>query len=424
MANREKQKIVTKKHMARQEREAIQTRYIIYGTIALLAIVIILVGVALVDAFIVTPNRAVATVNGENISTEDFQARVKFERFQLVNQFANTLQMMQSFDDESTAQYFLSSLQQISFQLTPEIHGQTVLDTMIEDVLIRQEADQRGIRVSEEELDEYIASAFGYFPSGTPTSVPTNEPIPTSTLSPQQLTLVPITPTAEITETEEMEATPTQDAPGEDIPTPTAYTEDAFQDDYRTAMQSYKQAINISEKQFRDIIRAEILRNKMVDEIGNDTSKSEEQVWARHILVETEEEAQDVLVRLEAGEEFATLATELSTDTGSGANGGDLGWFGRGRMVLPFEESVFSLEIGEVSEPVQSDFGWHIIQKLGHEIRPIDDATYNQMKQTTFNDWLIVQRDAAEIQQDDTWGEVYPETPVIPPEYLSLMGQQ
>ena len=61
---------------------------------------------------------------------------------------------------------------------------------MIEDILIRQEADQLGITVSETEIDEYIAGAFGYFPNGTPTPVPTSETVPTSTLSPQQLTLV------------------------------------------------------------------------------------------------------------------------------------------------------------------------------------------------------------------------------------------
>jgi parvulin-like peptidyl-prolyl isomerase len=423
MAKREKKKIVTKKHMARQEREAMQTRYIIYASIAVLAIVIILVGVALVDAYIITPNRPVATVNGEAISTEDYQARVKFERLQLVNQFASTLQMMQSFNDESTAQYFQSSLQQINFQLMPELHGQDVLDTMIEDVLIRREADQRDISVSEDELDEYIAGAFGYFPNGTPTPVPTSEPIPTSTLSPQQLTLVPITPTEDITNTAEIEAAPTQDVQVEELPTPTVYTEDAFKDDYKAAMQGYKQSINISEAQFREIVSAEILRNKMVDEIGIETPRYEEQVWARHILVETEEEALDVLARLEAGEDFTTLAIEVSTDSGSGANGGDLGWFGRGRMVPAFEEAAFALEIGEVSDPVQSDFGWHIIQKLGQEIRPIDDATYNQMKQTIFNEWLTAERDAADIQTDDTWGEVYPETPIIPPEYLALLGQ-
>jgi parvulin-like peptidyl-prolyl isomerase len=422
MAKSEKQKIVTKKHMARQEREKIQTRYITYGSIIVVAIVLILVGIALVDAYIIAPNKPVAVVNEEDISSSDYQARVKFERLQLVNQFANTLQLMQSFDDESTMQYFQNSLQQINFQLTPEIHGQNVLDTMVDDVLIRQEADRIGLSVDEAELDEYIAGAFGYFPNGTPTPLPTNVNLPTSTLSSQQLTLVPVTPTAEISATESTEVTPEQDEQAEDIPTPTVYTEDAFKQDYDDAMQVYKQSVNISEEQFREIVRAEILRNKMSDEISKDIPREEEQVWARHILVETEEEAQVAITRLEAGEDFAVVATEVSTDPGSSANGGDLGWFGRGQMVPEFEETAYNLEIGEISDPVQSNFGWHIIQKLGHELRTIDDATYNQMKQSFFNDWLRAQREAADIQTNDTWVEVYPEIPVIPPEYQALLG--
>jgi peptidyl-prolyl cis-trans isomerase D len=426
MANQEKQKVVTKKHMARQEREARQTRLIIYGTIAILVVVAILVGLALADVYIITPNRPVAVVNGEKISAEDYQARVKFERLQLVNQFASTLQFMQSFQDESTASYFQNSLQQIAFQLTPEVHGPDVLNTMIDDVLVHQEADRRDITVSETEIDEYVAEAFGYFPNGTPTPEPTSETFPTSTLSSQQLTLVPQTPTAVVTETVEVEPTPTTAIvaePTEALPTPTVYTEDAFKQNYDDAMKTYKQSVGISEKEFRAIVRTEILRRKLADEITKDLPQEEEQVWARHILVDTEEEAQDVLARLEAGEDFAALAIELSTDTGSGANGGDLGWFGSGQMVAPFEEAAFALDIGEISEPVQSDFGWHVIQVLGHETRPLDNATFEQKKQTAFSDWLDSQHATADIEQDDTWVSVYPESPVIPPEYLAAIGQ-
>ena len=393
MANQPKRKIVTKKHMARQEREDRQMRWIIYGSIAIVAIVILLVVIALLDIYILTPDKSVAVVNGDEISTRDYQARVKFERLQLVNQFASTLQLMQSFNDENTLQYFQSSLQQIDFQLTPNIHGQTVLDNMIDDVIIQQQANQLDISVSETELDEYIANAFGYYPSGTPTPIPT------------------------------LEGSPTQAAPSEDIPTATAYTEDAFLQNYQDAIDGYKQSINISEAQFRQIVRSDILRNKMIDEISKDTASEEEQVWARHILVETEEEAQGVMDRLEAGDDFAELAMELSTDTGSGANGGDLGWFGRGQMVPEFEDVAFKLKIGEISDPVQSDFGWHIIKKEGQEVRPIDDTTFNQLKQNIFNEWLTNLRIESMIETDDTWSSVYPETPTIPQEYRALLGQ-
>ncbi len=83
-----------------------------------------------------------------------------------------------------------------------------------------------------------------------------------------------------------------------------------------------------------------------------------------HILVQKQSEALAVLERLKKGESFANLARELSIDTGSGKRGGDLGSFGRGVMVKPFEEAAFKLERGQLSEPVKTEFGYHIIKRL------------------------------------------------------------
>lgn len=83
---------------------------------------------------------------------------------------------------------------------------------------------------------------------------------------------------------------------------------------------------------------------------------------AAHILVETEDKAKDLKAQIDGGADFAELAKANSTDTGSGAAGGELGWFGTGMMVKPFEDAVVAMEPGTVSEPVQTDFGWHIIK--------------------------------------------------------------
>jgi peptidyl-prolyl cis-trans isomerase C len=99
---------------------------------------------------------------------------------------------------------------------------------------------------------------------------------------------------------------------------------------------------------------------------------------AAHILVETEAEAQAIVAELEGGADFATIARERSKDPGSGAQGGDLGWFGPGMMVEPFEQAVVALEPGAVSAPVETQFGWHVIRL--NETRPVPVPTLEEVR--------------------------------------------
>ena len=84
-----------------------------------------------------------------------------------------------------------------------------------------------------------------------------------------------------------------------------------------------------------------------------------------HILIKKQSEALTILERLKQGEKFGKLAKEISIDSGSAKRDGSLGYFGRGAMVKPFEEAAFKLQVGQVSEPIKSEFGYHIIKRLG-----------------------------------------------------------
>lgn len=113
-----------------------------------------------------------------------------------------------------------------------------------------------------------------------------------------------------------------------------------------------------------DQLAAEAVSEDAVEKLYNETYTSAEpsrEYQAAHILVSTEEEAREVIAELAAGAEFGDLAKTRSTGP-SGPNGGDLGWFGKGMMVPPFEEAVAELEPGDISSPVQTQFGWHVIQ--------------------------------------------------------------
>lgn len=106
--------------------------------------------------------------------------------------------------------------------------------------------------------------------------------------------------------------------------------------------------------------------------------KNQEEVKARHILVATEEEAKNIAVELKKGGAFDKIAKEKSTDKASGANGGDLGWFTKERMVPEFADAAFKLKKGETSVPVKSPFGWHIIAL--DDRRPVKLPSLEEMK--------------------------------------------
>ncbi len=131
----------------------------------------------------------------------------------------------------------------------------------------------------------------------------------------------------------------------------------------------------------------------------------EEEIHARHILVPTEAEALDVLKRLKAGEDFAKIASEVSKDPGS--QGGDLGWFTKDKMVPEFAEAAFKLDKGQVSGPVKSQFGWHIIQvedKRMKEFPPFDqvkDQIANYVAQKAQTALILELRQAAKITRAD-----------------------
>lgn len=432
MARERKAPIQTKKHLARQEREQIQRRYIMIGTVVVLALVVGLVLFGILNETVFKAREPVAIVNGDNITTESWQKRVRYARQQLVGSAINTYQFVQLFGDSPETQAQIGGqLSQIQAQLEPISMGNSVLDQMIDETLIRQEAELRSLSVSEAEVDTSIEEAFGFFPAGTPTTQPTTEPLPTSTLSPLQERLVPPTatvlPTATNTPTQTATATLEPSVTPTSAPTasPTPYTREGFEQQYQDTLTNFDEAIGFTESDLRDLVRAQLLYEKVQEELLDElaVSRFEQQVWARHILVPEEADALQVLDRLDAGEDWNDLAAELSTDESNKDRGGDLGWFGPGRMVPEFEEAAFALDVGEISQPVQTSFGWHIIQSLGNEERPLTEQLYQQARQQAFSDWLQDLRANSEIEIMDNWIDKVPTEPVLPQE-IQLFIQQ
>lgn len=115
-------------------------------------------------------------------------------------------------------------------------------------------------------------------------------------------------------------------------------------------------------EKFTAAVTEEAIKARYDEQIAN--FEPAEEIRARHILVNSDQEdlAKEIIAELDAGGDFAKIAAEKSQDPGSGASGGDLGWFKRGMMVKPFEDAAFALEPGQYTEtPIKSDFGWHVI---------------------------------------------------------------
>jgi parvulin-like peptidyl-prolyl isomerase len=400
MAKRAAPQRATKKHFARAQREQRQRTVILSIAIGITIIVsgLLLYGVV---GNLVTP---VAVVNGENISPGDFRGRVRLAQAELINQAV-----------------FQEQTEGLQARLNDgETLGQSVLNQIIDDALIRQEVERRGGTVTEEEIDSTIAEAFGYYPEGTSTAFPTFTPNPTLTA------LASITPTA--TEGPTPTSTPTM-TPGPSptitptrtpLPTATEYTEEAYLETFEITLDGLDLQFNVSEKDFREQFRAQLYRRKLFEFFENEVPRIQEHVNARHILVEEEDTALEVLAQLAEGESFEDMALEFSTDESNKERAGDLGWFPRGRMVDDFETAIFNAEIGLIDEPVQTSFGWHIVEILERENREIDDYNHQLAVQTAFNGWLIDIHQVAAIEISKNWMDRLPDPPnvsgFIPPQ--------
>lgn len=449
MATKKSDKGQLPKHQNRSTKEKKQTRLILIGFLITVVIIVGLIGYALLYENVLKDRIPVAKVGDVKIDNQYFQDRVRLERNAYVQQFQLLSAQYQLFaDDPDAALYFQNQLAQYQqFLDAKESFGELVLDKVINDQVVALEADKMAISVSEDEVEEGIQMIFSYYPSGTPTPQPTPTSFSTPTYSPTQLALLNYTPTPtqadaqaaaeemqgetpgdqvaesnaegevdQIDETEQDVATATPEMPTQTpAPTATVYSEELYQANYQDYIADL-QAINIQEESMRKYIYHYLLTQKVKEEVTKDVSHEEEQVWARHILVKTRSEGTNVLSRLEKNEDWAGVAADISLDTSNKNTGGDLGWFSRGQMVAEFEDVAFALEVGEISDPVETEFGWHIIQVLGHEQRPLSEQEYQTASDLHYQEWLANAKEQYKIKINDVWRDLVPSEPEIPEE--------
>ncbi|MBQ6502719.1 MAG: peptidylprolyl isomerase [Flexilinea sp.] len=466
-----------KTNRERREKEEKQTKMLRTGGAIVAAIVVVCMIAGIILGIVNKPSRkVVATVGDEKITLDEFQSAVRLQRSNINSNYQYMKQLYSMFGMEMDANTKESYAMQMSDSYKGLL-GQSVLSNMINQRVMAYGAAQEGISVSDDEVEAYYKGMFGYYPDGTPTAAPTDEPFEaTPTVTDEQLAIlrytetplpteIPAEETEESADTVEEETGETvveeavadvveqaedavdaveetvadvveqaEDAVEETVaeaeelasetvdkieevlseptseptiaPTPTVYTEDMFKQ-YESVY--FANNFYYSKDFFKNELRYELLQNKVQESLKSEIARTADMVWARHILVETEEEAQAALDRINDGEEWADVCAEVSTDS-SAANGGDLGWFTEGTMVQPFNDAAFSQEVGTISDPVQSDFGWHLIQVIGHEERPLTSSQYNTAVESAYQTWL----DEYASQLDITMESVTDLTPTDP----------
>jgi len=385
----------------------------------LLALIVLAGG--LFYEYVYKPNQTLATVGAVSISRQDYWKSRAIGLYEQAMQYQDFAQFV---GPDQQGQYL--ALAQQSLAQLPTVWGSTDVDPaslqkMVDDQIYLQGMDDLGLDMSEDEIRTFALNRFA--PPGAPLIAPS----PTATLTAERAAMatstaaalfatplaspVAATPVAgtSVASTPVASspslATPVAGTPGATplaiAPTAPAATPNPAEA-RATAEAGFAQfaaqvfpLAHLSQEDYERLVAAPALaRQKVGDALAATVGQSAPQVRAAHILLPTREEAEVARARVtEDGEDFATVARELSIDEASAANGGELGWFTREEMVAPFAEAAFALEPGAISEPVESEFGWHVIQVQERDPeRPLTDLQINRLQQTAEERWLAEQR--------------------------------
>lgn len=399
---------MNRKHQSRHERDEQLQTYIVYTLLGAGVLVLGLLAFGLVDHFVLTQQRAVARVNGQDISLAQLKEAVKYQRYQYAQDYQRYLQLASFFGDDQQIQQRLSQLQ--SLLGDDKSVGQDTLEKLVQQSLVEQEATARGITVSEAEIDTAIEEAFGYYRNGTPTPEPTstqgptNTPLPTEAPTQGPASLPTATPT--VTATATATATATTGPSATPSPTSTPYTEVGYQSELKDSVDFLNKYTKLDINRIRETFRQQLLRDKLQKALADEVAITEDVAKARHILFPTadKDKASEVIAQLKSGTiNFADAAAQYSIDTSNKDTGGDLGEFGRGRMVAPFETAVFNNPVGLVTDLVETEFGWHIIEVLEKKTRDKSAEQLKQDKDNALENWLTDKTAGSNVELFDWW---------------------
>ena len=380
---------MTRRQLSKHQREVRLQRIAIAGAAVVLALVLLVPIFGYWREVLAKGDQPIALVRGEAISTDLYarylgyqQARLQLEIERVVAKVAArptetpaTPSAENGADQPTTTAGYEIALQFLQ-QRAGSLPSQLV-DELIEGKLVRDEAKRLGLTASPAELDAALQKEMSdYSLGGFGLSEITGQPAETLTIEQAR---------------DEMNGL-------------LAKGKFLSADEHRTL-----------------VLETAIYRAKIEGVLATGVKTSGEQVHARHILVDTEEEAKDVRARLERGDDFAAVAKELSKDTSNKDKGGDLDWFARGAMLAEFEEAAFAMKPGELSAPVRTSYGYHVIKlEERADDRPYTEEWIARERATLFSNWLAKQQSEVGVVEmlasadKLTWASNYVTAQLVP----------
>jgi parvulin-like peptidyl-prolyl isomerase len=367
----------SRRQQSRWQREQQQQRTLYIG-IAVMVVLIaaIFVGGVIYDN-VIRANQVVAQIGPDSITASQLLDEVRPQARQL------DAQAKQVGGGANVASYVDQQKRALPDQ---------VLNDLIDQHIIQQEADRRGLSVSSAELDDKERQTIADFQAAT-------SPTPEATATPESGAASDTGGQALTSATPEVTTLPLA-ATVNALTTPTAVPtlEDTA---YGTALQSLLDRNNLTESDLRKQLQQNMLRDKVSAAVGQDqVPDNQDQVHLRQIQVSSADQANALLTQLQSGADFAQLAQQNSTDSASKDNGGDMGWVWRGgTLTKTLQDAAFALQPGQLSEVIQDANGFHILQVVDRDpSRPVPPDQETSLRQKAFTDWLSNQRSSSNVK--------------------------
>jgi len=349
-------KTPTRRQVARRAKEEKLNRILVWSAIGVVAVVLLVIGYGVITELVIKARKPVARVDGVAITTQQFQQRLYYQRLMMRQQlydYQNYLTQIDTTDE--TMQSFFQQVQSMATNLQNQLSassasvlGKQVLDYMLEEEVVRKEAQTRNLTVSQDDLTLAIEQVVGYDRAAAET----------------------------VTDTTKIES---------------------FEERYENLKENYLKPSRFSEQDFRTMVETSLLREQLVGIIGADIPQTSDQVDPIIFAVDSDETGMGLRERIENGEDPTGLIVEVNNDESEQTAGYALGWvpagYLGGQLGAEIEQVIFNTPVGKAAEPtLGSDGFYYVIYINGHEERPVDAATMQQMREDQYNSWLEPQK--------------------------------